>query len=226
MTHLRSKFVLKRARALRKVQESVKGKWLWDKTSLADWDAAIQAVEDQQVVEAKSKTALNTAHSRFISEYRDLRARTLQGLGMLKNGHRSDTVKLARLASLSARGGAHQAILDEALALQTVWKELEQNGSSTEGNPLARFSSLILQCMHAHYVAATAELRWKADCETLNQKTRDLEAANAAWYADATVTFPKGTVEGNIIRSSTILDATHPTDALPASTLIATSAQA
>src|SRR5215831_754013 len=127
MTHLSSKFVLKRARTLRKVQESVKGKWLWDKESLANWDAAIQAVENQQSVEARSKAALNAAHSWFISEYRDLRARTLQELGMLKNRHRNDTVKLARLAALKARGGAPQAILDEALALQAVWKELEQD---------------------------------------------------------------------------------------------------
>jgi hypothetical protein len=103
MTHLSSKFVLKRARALRKVQESVKRKWMWDKKSLADWDAAIRVVADQQVVEAKSKAALNDAHSRFITEYRELRARTLQELGMLKIRHRNDTVKLARLAALRAR---------------------------------------------------------------------------------------------------------------------------
>lgn len=58
MAHLSSKFVLKRARALRKVQESVKRKWAWDEKSLADWDGAIQGVEDQQAVETNSKAAL------------------------------------------------------------------------------------------------------------------------------------------------------------------------
>jgi hypothetical protein len=225
MAHLSSKFVLKRARALRKVQESVKRKWAWDEKSLADWDAAIQGVEDEQAVEAKSKAALNGAHSRFISEYRDLRARTLQELGMLKNRHRNDSIKLARLAALRARGGDHQSILDEALALQGVWKELEQDGSSTQENPLSSFSTLLLRCIHAHNAEATAEIKWKADCESLNQKTRNLEFATAAWYADATLIFAKGTVEGNMIRS-TISAATYPKDALPASKVIVTSARA
>ena len=225
MTHLSSKFVLKRARALRKVQESVKRKWAWDKKSLADWDAAIQSVTDQQLVEARSKAALNTAHSKFLYDYRDLRTRTLLELGMLKNRHRNDAVKLARLAALSARGGAHQAILDDALALQAVWKELEQDRSSAEGIRLARFASLLLRCMLAHYAEETAEIQWKADCQTLDQKTRDLEFVNAAWYADATVRFAKGTLEGNLIRS-TILGAIYPKDTLPASTLVVKSAQA
>jgi hypothetical protein len=128
MAHLSSKFVLKRARALRKVQESVKRKWAWDEKSLADWDGAIQGVEDQQAVETNSKAALNAAHSRFISEYRDLRARTLQELGMLKNRHRNDSIKLARLAALRARGGAHQSILDEALALQGFGRNSNRTG--------------------------------------------------------------------------------------------------
>jgi len=224
MAHLSSKFVLKRARTLRKVQESVKRKWVWDEKFLADWDAAIQGVEDQQAVETKSKAALNAAHSRFISEYRDLRARTLQELGMLKNRHRNDGIKLARLAALRARGGAHQSILDEALALQIVWKELEQDGSSTGENPLTSFSTLLLQCIHAHNDAATAEIRWKADCESLNQKTRNLEFATAAWYADATLIFAKGTVEGNMIRST--ISAANPKDALRASKFALTSARA
>jgi hypothetical protein len=79
--------------------------------------------------------------------------------------------------------------------------------------------------MLAHYAEATADIQWKADCQTLDQKTRDLEFANAAWYANATLIFPKGTVEGNLIRSTTLV-APYPKDALPASTPIVTSAQA
>jgi hypothetical protein len=110
------------------------------------------------------------------------------------------------------------------LALQVVWKELEQDGSSTGENPLSSFATLVLRCIHAHNAEATAQMKWKAECESLNQKTRNLEFATAAWYADATLIFAKGTVEGNMIRS-TISAATYPKDALPASKLALTSAR-
>jgi hypothetical protein len=203
MTHGSSRFVLRRARATRKAQETVKEKWLWEKRTLLDWDVAIQAVEDQEAIAMESDTALTTAQTSLTSGYRALRNCTIQNLGLLKLTYRKDSIRLAQLANLSARGGKYQNIFEDALALKAVWNGLEEEEHRTpaEQNLLAEFSALIQRCKSAHDVVAAAERKREADWIVLNGMVAELEHANVCWFAEATRVFLKGTIDGDMIRS-------------------------
>jgi len=179
----------------------VKDKWLWEKRTLLDWDVAIQAVEDQEAIAMESDAALTTAQTSLTSGYRALRNCTIQNLGLLKLTYRKDSVKLAQLANLSARGGKYQNIFEDALALEAVWNGLEEHQIPTEHNLLAEFAALIGRCKTAHDVVAAAERKREADWIVLNGMVAELEHANVCWFAEATRIFLKGTSEGDMIRS-------------------------
>jgi hypothetical protein len=147
------------------------------------------------------RTRLNT-HGLWLAGLKNLHQLTVQGLNMAKTKFRSDAASLAVLHGLNAAGHSPEKILAEALAWESAWGKIAPTWSPTPANTLAAFKPLRQQCAEDLQTAfADADSVHREASATLEQMCAGLEATNVAWYASATMVFPAGTPEGDLIRT-------------------------
>jgi len=195
-------FVLKRAVATRNAQESVQPAWVWDEKTVPQWNADIKTVQTREQAVADGEARLLARRGPLDAALDDLHNRTVQAVTMAKVRYRDDPAKGAVLRSLNAGGQSRSEILDEATEWEAAWREVAGDWRPTPANTLPEYQKLRAHCLalQEEYVKAQTALR--ALAEALNHEAAKLDDANTAWYRSATVVFPKGTPEGDLIRST------------------------
>jgi hypothetical protein len=188
-------------------------KWTWEEQTSDQMQAALTAIVGdgdatppiigQEEVASQAEQAMFAARGAWDSNLDDLHNRTVQGVAMAKNRNRKNPANLAVLAGLTARGTSRAETLSEALAWESAWTKIDAAWVPVAGNTLAAFKTLRQQCAEDLQQAyADTQADYRQEAEKLADMADNLEQSNQAWYADATVVFPAGTPDGDMIRST------------------------
>ena len=206
-------FIKDRAVKTISAANQIAGTWVWqekpiaamqaDLTAIMGDPAALPPIVGQEDLMSQAETAMLAARGQWDTQLDLLHRRTVQGVGMAKNRHRSDPANLAVLAPLTAGSNSRSETLKEALAWESAWAKVDPAWSPLPANTLGAFKDLRKQCAEALQTAhASANADWRKEAEKLADMARAVEDVNQAWYADATRVFPVGTPEGDMIRST------------------------
>ncbi len=194
-------FTLQRAQATRAVQVSIAAAWTWDEMTLPQWDTAITSFVTQMEVaqdgeadylakRGETDAAIDTLHS--------LAGRSVR---MAKNRYRDTPAKLEVTNRLHNDSASRSGKLQDALEWESAWEKLEPAWSPLPGVTLATFKSQRLAAMALLEGLTTKKTTWDAADEQLNTQGHTLNGNCVAWYEAATIVFPVGTPEGDLIRS-------------------------
>ena len=192
---------LQRAQSTKAVQTSIAATWIWDEMTLPQWDAAstsfVTQMETEQDAEAdylakrgETDAAIDSIHS--------LAGRSVR---MAKNRYRDTPAKLEVIARLRNDSASRSGKLQDALEWESAWEKLEPAWSPLPGVTLATFKPQRLAAMALLEGLTTKKTTWDAANEQLNTQGRVLNGNCVAWYEAATIVFPAGTPEGDLIRS-------------------------
>lgn len=213
-------FVKDRASKTLSAAQQIAAAWTWQEKTLAQMQAALVAiigdntaappVAGQEEAASAAEQAMLAARGAWDAQLDVLHRRTVQGVGMAKNKYRNDPAKLAVLGGLTARGTSRKETLDEALAWESAWAQVDPAWAPLPANTLAAFKTLRNQCEEGLRDAySDAQSAWRKEVGRLAELVAAMEDINQAWYADATRVFPAGTPEGDMIRG-TIPTTYHP----------------
>jgi len=219
-------FVKDRAVKTISAAEQIAATWVWQEKTIVQMQAALVAiigdntavppVVGQEETAAAAKQVMLAARGNWDVPLDILHTRTVQGVGMSKNRHRDNPAKLAVLGGLSARGDSRKEKLEEALAWESAWSQVDAAWAPLPANTLAAFKTLRNQCEEGLKDAySDAHSAWRKEEGELAEVVRVMEDINQAWYADATKVFPEGTAEGDMIRGTIPTTYTPPPPAPP-----------
>lgn len=187
--------------------------WVWQEKPIADLEAQLAAIAgdknatppvigQEELLSATKQVMLNK-RGVWDSNLDQLHRWTMQGVGMAKSKFRNNAATLSQLDALTARGTSRSETLDEALAWESAWANVDAAWAPMPANTLGAFKALRKSCneeFKTDYSDARAD--WREDAEKLSQLGRDMDDVDVAWYADATRAFPEGTPEGDMIRGT------------------------
>jgi hypothetical protein len=172
-------------------------------TAITGNSNATPPVVGQEEIASQAEQTMLAARGAWDSNLDDLHRRTVQGVSMCKNRNRNNPANLAVLSGLTARGTSRAETLAEALAWESAWAKVDATWSPLPANTLDIFRTLRKQCAEDLQQAyADSQADYRKEAETLADMAADLEQVMEAWYADATVVFPIGTAEGDMIRGT------------------------
>jgi hypothetical protein len=222
-------FVKDRATKTLSAAKQLASQWTWQEKTVAEMEAALVAfigdkdanppVAGQEEITSDAERAMLAARGAWDAQLDTLHRRTMQGVGMAKSRHRDDPAKLAVLAPLTARGDSRSVTLDEALAWESAWAQVDPAWAPLPANTLPAFQALRRLCAEDLKTAySDARAVWRAQAEKLNAAAEALDDASVAWYADATRVFPAGTPEGDMIRGTIPTTYSPPAPKTPAPT--------
>jgi hypothetical protein len=195
-------FIVTRAKTTRHAQEDLKSSWMWNETSLDQWDNEIADLQRMQEICSSAEFTRNSARAALDAGLQELHRRTMQFLAMAKFHFRNDPSKLEAINRLTSDGETRRAIAQEAMDIESAWQKVGPEWAPTDVNTFTSFQALRKQCTELEAAFIAAYSTWRAQSEILNQKASALNDANIAWYAAATRIFPAGTAEGDMIRRS------------------------
>jgi hypothetical protein len=195
-------YITNRAKITRHAQEDLKSSWMWNETTLDQWDSDIAELHRMQEVCSSAEFTRNSARAALDAGLLEIHRLTMQFLAMAKFHFRNDPAKLEALNRLTSTGLGRRAIAQEALDVESAWQKIGPEWAPTEANTLTAFQALRKQCteLDAAFIAAFSALRTQS--EVLKQKAASMNEAVIAWYAAATRIYPTGTAEGDTIRRS------------------------
>jgi hypothetical protein len=206
-------FVKDRATKTLSAAKNLAAQWEWQDKSVAALEAEITAiigdaaatppVKGQEQIVSEAEQAMLAARGDWDAQLDILHGRTVQGVGMMKQRFRNDAAKLAVLAPLTASSNSRSETLEEALAWESAWTEVDPAWAPLPANSLAAFRELRAQCAGELKTAySNARATWRAEAEKLSAMVADLNDDIQAWYADATRIFLGGTPEGDMLRGT------------------------
>lgn len=206
-------FIKDRAGKTIAAAKAVASLWLFQGQTIEQMQSALTAIVGDHTVNPviPGQQATNLAAERVMTDARglwdtnldQLHRWTMQGVSMCKTRFKADSVKLALVQHLTARGDSRHTILDEALEWESAWNEADPTWCPLPANTLAAFKTLRTQCLEGlqnDFKAAASA--WREQAGILTQLAAALEAINVAWYSDATDVFAAGTPEGDMIRGT------------------------
>ena len=135
-------FFKERALASRSAQIIIALIWVWLEKTVAQWTTQIDAFLAQEEAAADAGAVADARRSELDAKLDELHRRTQQGLSFFKTTCRNDVVKTGALRSLSAIGNSRAQILEEALAFEAAWEELDPAWVPMTGQTLALFKVL------------------------------------------------------------------------------------
>lgn len=200
--------------------QQIAGSWTWQEKTIPQMQAALVAiigdntatppVVGQEETASAVEQVMLAARGTWDVQLDVLHRRTVQGVGMVRNKYRGDAAKLAVVGNLTARGSSRKETLDDALAWESAWGQVDAAWAPLPANTLAAFKTLRNQCEEGLRDAySDAQSAWRKEVGRLAELVAAMEDINQAWYADATRVFPAGTPEGDMIRG-TIPTTYHP----------------
>ena len=197
--------------------------WVWEEQDLPTMQAELAALAGdgsftgQEELAAAAEAAMLAARGAWDTQLDVLHRRTVQGVGMAKNKFRDDPAKLQNLSGLTARGTSRTETLAEALAWESAWEKAAPAWAPLPANTLAAFKTLRTACLDALQKAYSDQrAAWRDEAEKLAQMALVMENRSEAWYAAATLVYPAGTPEGDMIRGTVPTTYTPPPPAPPA----------
>jgi hypothetical protein len=193
--------------------QQIAGSWTWQEKTIPQMQAALVAiigdnsatppVIGQEEVASVAEQVMLAARGAWDAQLDVLHRRTVQGVGMVKNKYRNDPAKLVVVGNLSARGTSRKETLEEALAWESAWSQVDPAWAPLPANTLAAFKTLRNLCEEGLQDAySDAQSAWRKEVGRLAELVAVMNDINQAWYADATKVFPAGTPEGDMIRGT------------------------
>ncbi len=206
-------FVKDRASKTISAAQQIAAAWTWQEKTIPQMQAALVAiigdntamppVVGQEETASAAEQVMLAARGNWDVQLDILHRRTVQGVGMVRNKYRGDAAKLAVVGGLTARGSSRKETLDEALAWESAWSQVDPTWAPLPANTLAAFKTLRNQCEEGLRNAySDAQSASREEVGRLAAVVAVMEDINVAWYADATRVFPEGTPEGDMIRST------------------------
>ncbi len=192
---------LQRAQSTKAVQTSIAGTWTWDEMTLLQWDTAIAAFVTQMETEQDAEADYLAKRGETDAAIDSIHSLAGRSVRMAKNRYRDTPAKLEVIARLRNDSASRSGKLQDALEWESAWEKLEPAWSPLPGVTLATFKPQRLAAMALLEGLTTKKTTWDATDEQLNSQGRVLNGNCVAWYEAATIVFPAGTPEGDLIRS-------------------------
>ena len=170
--------------------------------TLVQWSTKITALFAQEEVAADASATADLARGDLNAKMDVLHSRTQQGLSLLKTNWRNDPAKSRALQRLSAIGDSRTQVLEEALAFESAWETIDPAWVPLAGQTLALFKVLRGEAATCLETYAAGKAGWRQETENFNQLVEILDRDCIGWYSAATLVFPEGTAEGDMIRGT------------------------
>ena len=192
---------LQRAQSTKAVQTSIAGTWTWDEMTLLQWDTAIAAFVTQMETEQDAEADYLAKRGETDAAIDSIHSLAGRSVRMAKNRYRDTPAKLEVIARLRNDSASRSGKLQDALEWESAWEKLDAAWSPLPGVTLVTFKPQRLAAMALLEGLTTKKTTWDAANEQLNTQGRVLNGNCVAWYEAATIVFPAGTPEGDLIRS-------------------------
>jgi hypothetical protein len=152
---------VERAKATHRAQEDLKPGWMWNETTLDQWDNEIAEVQGMQQICSSARFTRNKARGALDAGLQEIRRRTMQFLAMAKFHFRDDPSKIEAINRLKCDGVGHRGIAQEAMDFETAWQDVGPKWAATEVNTFDSFQALRKQCIELNttYIAAAPGAR-------------------------------------------------------------------
>ena len=195
-------FTLNRTRCTASAQSIIALIWVWIGKTVAQWDASLLALESKMVALSDSEAEMEVNRGSLDADLADLHNKTLVWGTFFKLAYRNDPDNANVVKSLKASGGSRADIMEEATSLGSMWEKINPAWEPEAGQTLALFTTFREACAAKLYAYEKAKVGWRSTAEALNRMADVLDDECIAWYAAATVRFPEGTAEGDMIRGT------------------------
>ena len=211
MSDLTHAFIIDRASKSTAVAVTFTALWTWEEKTPAQHDAQRVGVEAADALAATKQAAMLGARANFDNALDQYHLWTAQALGMARNKARGDAGKRATLSTLGAGSSSRTGIREEGKRWLAWWLQFDPAWVPLTGLTPAAFTALKVQIEGVDNPGGvstpgladlydTKHGEWRAQVETADGLALALEDINEAWYAAATLVFPAGTPQGDLIR--------------------------
>jgi hypothetical protein len=182
--------------------ERLAASWVWQRKPLVQMTADSMAARAQRDALAGKDRDLQMARVMADLALDGLHDQTVLAVRMARNLYRHDEIVLGSLTTLSADGKSRQDTLNEALAWLKAWERLpDADWTPLPAVTQESFAALLTDAETKHRALATAMAEEREARRDFNQVLADLWTDCVDWYADATVVFPEGTPDGQLVRA-------------------------
>ena len=195
-------FVGQRSSATISAQLQIAATWVWPEKTVVQWETQISDFEDQIEASLIAEAVMEGARGVLGEAMSGLHSLTSQDLNLLKNTYRNNEGKYEVVNGLVALGGSRGAIILEAMELEAAWLGINPLWVPLPLQTLGDFTTLreAAQAKLKEYLNKKAA--WRDAVGAMNELAIALNEACVGWYAAATVVFPEGTAEGDMIRGT------------------------
>ncbi|WP_394793260.1 hypothetical protein [Armatimonas sp.] len=192
-----------RARLLKTqaVQGQLQAVWVWDKATLADWQAAIVSLDGARDASQDAIATLQNARSAAAAGLTTLHEATKQALGIAKIAFRDQPTKAGAFVGLTAVSKSFPAVSRSAQALSSAWQKADPAWVPLPGKTLAAYDAIRAQVNAQHAAVASAVSAQKDTRRALQAALKVQDRRSKDWYAVATRVFPDNTPEGQLVRA-------------------------
>lgn len=195
-------FVTERATASRSAQEIIAATFAWDEMTDTAWESAINEMLEQKETVA-DKNVIKVGDADALDMQLDLlHDRTVSSLGLFRVKYRDNPAMIHTLKPLSAKGGSRGNIQDEALDFESAWEKWAPTWLPRPTQTLASFKTLRELCLALREPYSKSKQVWREATGSYNDMGESLNKLCKAWYEAATIVFPEGSPQGDMIRGT------------------------
>lgn len=169
---------------------------------MVQWDTRVDDFTAKKVAADVQEGVMLNKRAIFDTTLVTLHDLTVDGLKMARIKWRKDAARKAILANLSADGGGRDTVQSQARSWAGVWESFDAAWVPTTGNTLAAFNTLITASETQEKLYKKENTKWREQAEEFNVFALASEDLCIARHAAATVEFPEGTAQGDMIRST------------------------
>ena len=187
--------------ATRAIQDRYKAKWIWPEASIADWDAALVALDAARDAYSDSVAGQQDARAALKSVADSLHTESRQVLGIAKVDFRNAPAKLAGFAPLQAQGASVPKTLATAQSVSSAWQKADPAWVPIPGKTLTSYDATRADVTRKQVALANATATARETNRTLRNLLSTQDKQSKAWYAVATRVFLATTPEGDAIRT-------------------------
>ena len=194
-------FIIDRALASRSAQAAVASTWVWSEKSVNDWDLDLAEMDALRSGEAVTRAELRGAAAGWDTNLDEVQTVTRAVVRLGRIRFRRNPTQLAVFESLNTDARNRDDIYTQGLAARGAWLKGDPAWAPLTDTDLNDMSDRLATCETCKKDHSAKLIAWRSAAAGLNTKTRELDADNVAWYAEATTQFAAGTTHGDMIRS-------------------------
>jgi len=204
-------FIHSRGSATVAVQIQIAASWVWPEKTVVQWQTELAAIITQDEVAQDARAALDGERGNLTVAVAEMSRLGRQVLGLARTRYRHVPATLNLFDNIRFDSNGREAILKDALDTESAWEQADPAWVplNLPAVPPAAPVPLTLTLFKSKRLAARGlmdsetlkEKAWQKQEQVLDDLCRVLNDANVHWYADATLLFAAGTVEGDLIRA-------------------------